>query len=63
MRPFEMHRDRVCVQGLELLAGYEFIAVFDADFKPAPDFLVRSHSLEMSEECDVAAHGAVHTLQ
>ena len=28
------------VQGLELLREYEYVAVFDADFKPDPDFLV-----------------------
>ena len=32
--------ERGRAQGLELLAGHEYIAVFDADFKPKPDFLV-----------------------
>lgn len=27
-------------QGMELLVDYDFIAIFDADFKPDPDFLV-----------------------
>ena len=29
------------MQGLELLDDYEFVAIFDADFKPDADFLVR----------------------
>ena len=29
-----------CLQGLELLAQYQHVAIFDADFKPEPDFLV-----------------------
>lgn len=28
------------LQGLELLREYEYITVFDADFKPKTDFLV-----------------------
>jgi len=28
-------------EGLELLREYEYVAVFDADFKPDPDFLVK----------------------
>lgn len=24
-----------------MLAGYDYVAIFDADFKPEPDFLVR----------------------
>ena len=27
-------------QGLELLVDYDYVAIFDADFKPDPDFLV-----------------------
>ena len=27
-------------QGMVELADYEYIAIFDADFKPDPDFLV-----------------------
>lgn len=27
-------------QGMEMLSGYDYIAVFDADFRPEPDFLV-----------------------
>lgn len=32
------------LQGMELLAkeGYEFVAVFDADFKPEPSFLEKT---------------------
>lgn len=29
-----------CVQGLEQLSDYDYVAIFDADFKPEPDFLV-----------------------
>ena len=29
-----------CLQGLDLLSKYQHIAIFDADFKPEPDFLV-----------------------
>ena len=29
------------VQGLDMLSDYDYIAIFDADFKPEPDFLVR----------------------
>jgi len=28
-------------EGLELLSGYDYIAVFDADFKPKTDFLTK----------------------
>lgn len=37
-------RHRLRVQGMEALAaeGYEFVAVFDADFKPEPGFLHRT---------------------
>ena len=31
----------MCRQGLDLLVDYDFVAIFDADFKPEPDFLVR----------------------
>lgn len=31
----------LCPQGLDLLVDYDFVAIFDADFKPEPDFLVR----------------------
>ena len=27
-------------QGMELLVDYDYVAIFDADFKPDPDFLV-----------------------
>lgn len=36
-----------CTQGMELLVDYDFIAIFDADFKPEPDFLVRSVTRQM----------------
>lgn len=29
------------LQGLERLAEYDYVAIFDADFKPDADFLVR----------------------
>ena len=29
-------------QGMELLRDYAYVAVFDADFKPEPDFLLRT---------------------
>ena len=34
----------LAVQGMDLLAidGYKYVAVFDADFKPEPDFLLRT---------------------
>ena len=32
------------VQGLDRLAEYDYVAIFDADFKPDADFLV-SHSV------------------
>jgi hypothetical protein len=28
------------MQGLDMLSDYDYIAIFDADFKPEPDFLV-----------------------
>ena len=28
------------VQGLDLLGEYQYVAIFDADFKPEADFLV-----------------------
>lgn len=39
---------------MELLTDCDHVAVFDADFKPDPDFLVNelSHSLEKPVECD-----------
>ena len=32
------------MQGLDLLSDYDYIAIFDADFKPDSDFLVSSSS-------------------
>ena len=34
----------LCLQGMEALGreGYEFVAVFDADFKPEPGFLEKT---------------------
>ena len=34
--------DSVGLQGLDLLSDYDYIAIFDADFKPDSDFLVSS---------------------
>ena len=31
-----------CAQGIKLLGDCEFVAIFDADFKPEPDFLLRT---------------------
>lgn len=31
-------------QGLERLAEYDYVAIFDADFKPDADFLVSMHA-------------------
>ena len=28
------------LQGLDMLADYDYVAIFDADFKPDADFLV-----------------------
>ncbi len=33
------------MQGLERLAEYDYVAIFDADFKPDADFLVGHSSL------------------
>ena len=30
------------VQGLDILTDCDYVAIFDADFKPEPDFLVRT---------------------
>ena len=30
----------VFIQGLDRLAEYDYVAIFDADFKPDADFLV-----------------------
>ena len=29
-----------CLQGLERLSQFDYVGIFDADFKPDPDFLV-----------------------
>lgn len=45
------------MQGLDLLADYDYIAIFDADFKPEPDFLVRlGHWLESYAATDRAVN-------
>ena len=31
------------LQGLDILTDYDYIAIFDADFKPDPDFLVSGY--------------------
>ena len=31
---------RILVQGLDMLTDCDYVAIFDADFKPDPDFLV-----------------------
>ena len=34
---------RSCItQGIKLLGDCEYVAIFDADFKPEPDFLLRT---------------------
>lgn len=35
------------MQGLEQLAEYDYVGIFDADFKPEPDFLVRLLGLKV----------------
>lgn len=32
---------------MDLLVDYDFIAIFDADFKPEPDFLVRPFTCQL----------------
>ena len=32
----------LCLQGVKFLQDCEYIAIFDADFKPEPDFLLRT---------------------
>ena len=44
------------VQGMDLLHDYDYIAIFDADFKPEPDFLVRLRLLP----CSCCCAGLVH---
>ena len=43
------------VQGMELLADYEYVAIFDADFKPEPDFLANflltSYADKLCQQC------------
>ena len=41
------------VQGMELLVDYDYVAIFDADFKPDPDFLVRDY-LNNATPCLIA---------
>ena len=36
------NRTSLILQGLDMLSDYDYIAIFDADFKPDSDFLVSS---------------------
>ena len=55
-------------QGMEWLVDYDYIAIFDADFKPDPDFLVggplsccaRLHALCGQPWPKVSSHAFVH---
>ena len=38
----QLHRRLFIVQGVKFLSDCEYIAIFDADFKPEPDFLLRT---------------------
>jgi glycosyltransferase involved in cell wall biosynthesis len=45
-------------EGMLHLSGYDYIAIFDADFKPDPDFLVRKNPVwlfDLSFECASSA--------
>lgn len=42
------------LQGLEALAEYDYVAIFDADFKPDADFLV---CLVLYKTCQYQNHG------
>ncbi len=39
------------MQGLDRLAEYDYVAIFDADFKPDADFLVSSLPILASSFC------------
>lgn len=40
------------MQGLERLAEYDYVAIFDADFKPESDFLVsRQYEAQTQQLC------------
>ena len=41
------------LQGLDLLGQYQHVAIFDADFKPEPDFLVRPAACAPCAPCQV----------
>lgn len=45
-------RGTLCWQGLEILSDYDYVAIFDADFKPDPEFLVRRSSCDLVEFID-----------
>ena len=45
------------MQGMELLTSFDHVAVFDADFKPDPDFLVSCLKIAFT-----APHRAHHKL-
>ncbi len=38
----------IIMQGLDLLSDYDYIAIFDADFKPDSDFLVSNNLLTLA---------------
>ena len=42
----------LALQGLDRLAEYDYVAIFDADFKPDADFLV-SHSVSFGVQVDI----------
>ncbi len=46
------------VQGLDLLSDYDYIAIFDADFKPDSDFLVSSSCPLSSQPPQLTARAA-----
>ena len=49
------------LQGLEKLTDYDYVAIFDADFKPEPDFLVSSCKPQLPLTPPAFAHFKVLT--
>lgn len=49
----------LAVQGLDRLAEYDYVAIFDADFKPDADFLV---SLSLDYACLLLLGCEPHTV-
>ena len=47
------------MQGLDMLSDYDYIAIFDADFKPEPDFLV---SVSICGCCSLCAQAPCDSL-